>query len=100
MLFVTTLVLVASLAQGPPDGQRPIIVQGAMQVEVEKIAGRLEHATEERVGEWTFWRGTIDGYPVIVSKTLKGVTNAAAATMLAVEHFRPLAIINQGTAGG
>ena len=39
--------------------------------------------TEERVQGWIFWRGTLDGYPVIVSKTLKGMSNAAAATALA-----------------
>ena len=60
----------------------------------------LEHATEENVGGWIFWRGTIDGYPVVVSKTLKGMENAAAATALAAERYHPVAIINQGTAGG
>jgi adenosylhomocysteine nucleosidase len=71
-----------------------------MQIEVEKLAGRLEHASVEQIGGWTFWRGTIDGYTVVVSKTLKGVSNAAAATALAIERYHPLAIINQGTAGG
>ena len=61
---------------------------------------RSRHATEEHVGGWTFWRGTIDGYPVVISKTLKGMENAAAATALAAERYHPVAIINQGTAGG
>ena len=65
-----------------------------------QLAGRLQHATEEKVGGWTFWRGTIDGHPVVVSKTLKGMANAAAATALAAERYQPGAIINQGTAGG
>ena len=60
----------------------------------------LQNATEERVSGWTFWRGTIDGYPVVISKTLKGMENAAAATALAAERYHPVAIINQGTAGG
>jgi adenosylhomocysteine nucleosidase len=100
MLLVTTFALLALVAQGSPDTPRPIVVQGAMQIEVDALAHRLEHPVEEQVAGWTFWRGTIDGYPVIVSKTLKGMTNAAAATLLAVERFRPLAILNQGTAGG
>jgi len=96
---------VAGLLAAMPAGAqgidgRPVVVQGAMQIEVEQLARRLDGATEDHVGAWTFWRGTIDGYPVVVSKTLKGVTNAAAATAIAVEHFHPLAIINQGTAGG
>ena len=60
----------------------------------------MRTSSEEKVQGWTFWRGTIDGYPVVVSKTLKGLANAAAATAIAAERYRPVAIINQGTAGG
>jgi len=79
---------------------RPVIVQGAMDLEVKKFASRLDNVRLEKVGGWTFWLGTLDGYPVIVSKTLKGVSNSAAATAIAAERYHPLAIINQGTAGG
>ena len=71
-----------------------------MDVEIRKLAGTLANASEEHVQGWTFWRGTVDGYPVIVSKTLKGLANAAAATAIAAERYHPIAIINQGTAGG
>ena len=80
--------------------QRPVVVQGAMDVEVRRLAGALEHAEEQKVRGWTFWRGSVGGYPVVVSKTLKGTANAAAATALAAERYEPIAIINQGTAGG
>jgi adenosylhomocysteine nucleosidase len=90
----------AVLAQSPPASPAPIIVQGAMTIETEKLAARLDNVTVDRVAGWTFWRGTVDGYPVIVSKTLKGVANAAAATVVAIERYHPTAIINQGTAGG
>jgi adenosylhomocysteine nucleosidase len=85
---------------GAAAGPRPVVVQGAMEVEVRRLASILTNATEHKVQAWTFWRGTIDGYPVIVSKTLKGLANAAAATSIAAELYQPLAIINQGTAGG
>ena len=90
-------------AAAPPrdsTARPPVVVQGAMDVEIRKLAGLLENATEERVSGWTFWRGTIDGYPVVISKSLKGMENAAAATALAAERYHPAAIINQGTAGG
>jgi adenosylhomocysteine nucleosidase len=90
----------ATVPARPFEDAHPVVVQGAMDVEVKKLAALLEHATEERVQGWTFWRGTVDGYPVVVSKTLKGMSNAAAATALAAERYRPIAIINQGTAGG
>ena len=79
---------------------RPVIVQGAMDLEVKKFASRLDNVRVEQVGGWTFWRGTLDGYPVIVSKTMKGVSNSAAATAIAAERYHPVAIINQGTSGG
>ena len=102
-VFVVTAALAIAAparAQTPAPAVRPVVIQGAMQIEVEALVGRLDRATVETVGAWTFWRGTIDGYPVIVSKTLKGMSNAAAATVIAVERYHPLAIINQGTAGG
>jgi len=79
---------------------QPIVVQGAMDVELGKLTAALEGATNMQVAGWTFWTGTIAGYPVVVSKTRRGTTNASAATAIAVERFHPTAIINQGTAGG
>jgi adenosylhomocysteine nucleosidase len=101
-LLVATACLIGALigACAQHDVERPIVVQGAMDVEIRQLAGRLEHATEEKVGGWTFWRGSIDGHSVVVSKTLKGMENAAAATAIVVERYHPRAIINQGTAGG
>jgi adenosylhomocysteine nucleosidase len=84
----------------PSGAARPVVVQGAMDVEVTRLAGALGNVMEEKVRGWTFWSGTLDGHPVVISKTLKGMSNAAAATALAAERYHPVAIINQGTAGG
>ena len=102
---LTSLMLSACVARdaaapAPPPAPPPIVVQGAMDVEVKRLADALENVKEEKVRGWTFWRGTVDGYPVVVSKTLKGMSNAAAATVLAAQLYRPVAIINQGTSGG
>jgi adenosylhomocysteine nucleosidase len=78
----------------------PVVVQGAMPIETDRLVSRLDAVKIETVGGWTFWRGLIDAYPVVVSRTRKGVSNVAAATTIAVERYRPIAIINQGTAGG
>jgi adenosylhomocysteine nucleosidase len=98
--LIAALACSALTACATTDAARPVVVQGAMDVEIRKLAGSLEHGTEENVGGFIFWRGTIDGYPVVISKTLKGMENAAAATAIAAERFHPIAIINQGTAGG
>jgi adenosylhomocysteine nucleosidase len=97
---VAALLTVPARAQAPADPRPPIVVQGAMDVETANLVKRLDAPRHEAVGAWSFWHGTVDGYPVIVSKTLKGVSNAAAATTIAIERFHPAAIISQGTAGG
>jgi adenosylhomocysteine nucleosidase len=90
----------SAAAQQSLPSSAPLLVQGAMDAEVAKLVGRLADVRSEHIGPWTFWHGTVGGYPVIVSKTLKGVSNAAAATSIAVERYHPAAIINQGTSGG
>lgn len=98
--FLTIATLLAVVLAQAGAAERPVLVQGAMDVEVRTLAAALDHVQEEHVGGWTFWVGTLDGYPVVVSKTLKGMENAAAATAIAAERYHPMAIINQGTAGG
>ena len=79
---------------------RPILIQGALQMEIGTLLKRLDGVQVETIGPWTFWHGTISGYPVIVSKTGMGTANAAGATAVAIQHYSPVAIINQGTSGG
>jgi len=78
----------------------PIIVQGPMPIEAEKFAQKLKNVQEEKSGNFVFYKGTLDNYPVIVAKTGKGMENTAAATAVAIERYNPIAIINQGTSGG
>ncbi|MDJ0331496.1 MULTISPECIES: 5'-methylthioadenosine/S-adenosylhomocysteine nucleosidase [Planococcus] len=81
--------------------KRPILIQGPMPIEAENFAERLENVEIEQSGStFEFHIGTVDGYPVIVSKTGKGMENTAAATAIAIEKYNPVAIINQGTSGG
>lgn len=79
--------------------RKPILIQGAMIIEVKKIIDSLENLVEEKIGCWNFYKGTYFNYPIVVSKTEMGMVNASAATVLAIENYKPLAIINQGTAG-
>lgn len=99
---VRGLLVLAALAGGcgAADQRRPIVVQGAMPVETERFISRLADVRVETVAGWSFWLGRLDGYPVIVSRTQKGMASVAAATSIAAERYRPLAIVNQGTAGG
>ncbi|MCU4414694.1 5'-methylthioadenosine/S-adenosylhomocysteine nucleosidase [Acinetobacter sp. WU_MDCI_Axc73] len=79
---------------------QPIIIQGALPVESERMASKLDQVSSETIGGWKFWKGTYHGYPMIISKTRMGMSNSAAATAIAIERYKPIAIINQGTSGG
>lgn len=76
-----------------------IVVQGALDWELQPLLAALEDKREIQIAAWTFWRGKIGGKSVVVSRTEVGPINAVAATTLAITTFRPKLIINQGTAG-
>lgn len=103
-ILAVFLALLLFLNLGAPGAMaaspRPVVVQGAMDLEMQNLVAALEDPVEITYGGWTYWQGKIDGLPVVVSRTEVGMTNAAAATLLAIEKFHPRAIINQGTAGG
>ncbi|MBJ7960352.1 5'-methylthioadenosine/S-adenosylhomocysteine nucleosidase [Bacillus mycoides] len=107
--LVTTVALSFSILAGcnvtpkqveAKSNQNPILIQGPMPIEAEKFAKRLKNVKEEKSGSFVFYKGTVDNYPVIVAKTGKGMENTAAATAVAIEKYKPIAIINQGTSGG
>jgi adenosylhomocysteine nucleosidase len=101
--LLTALSLLATMAVGcggREPARDPLLLQGAMPIETDVLVAALTNPAEQQVQGWTFWTGTLDGHPVVVSKTLKGMANAAAATALAIAQFSPGAIVNQGTAGG
>lgn len=79
--------------------QRPIIIQGAMELELEELLRIIKIEREETINNFRFYFGEIDSYPIILSLTQIGVVNACMATMIAIQKFDPLLVINQGVAG-
>ena len=82
-----------------PHPAADIVVQGAVDTELQPLLNALEGKEPIQIAAWTFWRGRIGGKTVVVSRTEVGSINAVAATTLAIVNFRPRLIINQGTAG-
>lgn len=80
--------------------KKPIILQGAMDSEICSLIKQLDSPRKEILCGYPLFAGSYHGYPVIVQKTLQGMTNASAATILAIEHYHPALIINQGICGG
>lgn len=85
----------AESSQSPVD----VLVQGAEMSELGPILAALEEQREVRIGTWYFWEGTLAGKPAVVSLTEVGPMNASAATALAIDRWKPRAIVNQGTSG-
>ena len=77
----------------------PILIQGAMDVETDRMAERLEDRREETMAGFRFWQGRYAGLDLVVSRTEVGTVSAAAATVLGIQRFAPSLDINQGTAG-
>ena len=80
--------------------KKKIMIEGAMELETELLTASLEQPREAVFGSWRFIEGIYKDIPLVVAVTSIGAANAAAATVLGIEHFQPAAIINQGTAGG
>lgn len=80
--------------------QRPILIQGAMDIETANLVSALKNPVAYRHLNYLYIAGTYKNYPVVISKTEVGIANAAASTALAINYFNPVAVINQGTAGG
>lgn len=79
-----------------------ILIEGAMDTETEYLIEKMESRALTRIGNWTYYSGKLGtlNQPVILVKTYQGIVNAAAATSLALAHFKVKAVINQGIAGG
>lgn len=77
----------------------PILIQAAMEEEMQEFIRILPPKKEEILGKYHFYHCEFQGYPVIISRTGIGMCNASIATTLAITLFHPAIIINQGLAG-
>ncbi len=81
------------------EQRKPIIIQGAMDVEISYLKETISNVEETELYGYKFYKGLYNNYPIIISKTNIGLIQSAVATFIAVTNFKPLALINQGTAG-
>lgn len=76
-----------------------ILIQGAMDIEIEHLKSELENLNNKKVSMYEFYEGNINNTNIVISKTLIGTINATIATMIGIQEFAPDLIINQGIAG-
>lgn len=82
------------------SSRQPILIEGALNIETEVLVRALKNPVTYREMNYLFVAGTYKDYPVVIVRTEVGMANAAASTALAIKKFNPVAVINQGTAGG
>lgn len=73
---------------------------GAMDEEVELLKNHMNWKDSVRVANSDFYIGEMEGQDVVVLKSGIGKVNAAIATTILFERFKPDFIINTGSAGG
>ena len=78
---------------------KPIVVIAAVAQEIELLEKALEYSGRVTQGGYTFMEGVIGEAPVIVCAGGVGKVNAAAATAVMIERFKPRLVINSGCAG-
>ena len=80
--------------------QAPIAIIGAMQPELDLLQSRLQQAQSQHSGQIVFHTGLLAGKPVVLVLSGIGKVNAAVATALVIQQFKPACVINTGSAGG
>jgi adenosylhomocysteine nucleosidase len=103
--FAQTLLLllfILTMLRAPASAARhyDVMVQGALDVELQPLLTALEGRKIVQLDAWTFWTGRIGDKNVVVCRTEVGPLNATAATAIGIRYFQPRILINQGTAGG
>lgn len=72
----------------------------AMDKEMTYYHEHLQNVSEEVILSYHFFKGSFAGNNIIFTKCGIGKANAAALTLLFIEHFHPDFMVNTGVAGG
>jgi adenosylhomocysteine nucleosidase len=77
-----------------------IAIIGAMEEEVALLRENITNPHTETIAGCEYTSGTMKGKEVILLRSGIGKVNAAMSTAVLLQHFKPDAIINTGSAGG
>lgn len=73
---------------------------GAMEEEVEVIRQLLKNKEEKTIANIQFFIGQINGLDIVLLQSGIGKVNAAVATTLLIQLYKPDYVLNTGSAGG
>lgn len=77
-----------------------IAIIGAMEEEVELLRKEIDSVRSTVIANCEFIEGVVGDHEVVLVKSGIGKVNAALATALLLEKFKPDAVLNTGSAGG
>ena len=80
--------------------QKTIGIIGAMASEVEILKANLADAATETAAGVTFFKGTLEGKPVVIAQCGIGKVCAAICAQAMIDRFDVSCVINTGVAGG
>ncbi|MDR0721151.1 MAG: 5'-methylthioadenosine/S-adenosylhomocysteine nucleosidase [Treponema sp.] len=73
---------------------------GAMEAEVHLLKDAMENAKSENSGAFEFILGGLEGKDIVLLQGGIGKVNAAVGCALLIERYKPVLVINTGSAGG
>ena len=77
-----------------------IAIIGAMEPEVAILKSQLANPSQQKVAEFVFYSGQLQGQDVVLVQSGIGKVAATIATTLVIQLFSPKYVINTGSAGG
>lgn len=84
----------------PCPEQPPILIESPMDSEIEVLRPLLTDSQEVVIDGYHFYVGKLRGCKVVLVQTYIKPINAALATHIGIHHFKPMAVVSQGIAGG
>jgi adenosylhomocysteine nucleosidase len=73
---------------------------GAMETEVKILHSALDRIQKKTIGPFTYYYGSIGNKDIVLLQCGIGKVQAAAGCAIMLQHFKPSALINTGSAGG
>lgn len=73
---------------------------GAMDEEITLLKEKINHLKETEIAGCHFYEGTMEDMDVVLLQSGIGKVNAALGTTLLIDRFKPVYVINTGSAGG
>lgn len=73
---------------------------GAMEPEVALLRQQINNVTTTTLGSYTFYCGSLANVQIVLVQSGIGKVASALAAALLIQHFKPTAVINTGSAGG